>query len=75
MVPVVCVQVVWPCLAVVGGLDAGWVLGAECLVEVNGEDVPHTLVSVPDAEERVEVQEQISSSSSSSAAATSTARR
>ena len=30
-------KVVWPCLAVIGGLDSGFYLGRECRAESKGE--------------------------------------
>ena len=47
---------VWPCLAVVGGVDGGFCPGGECLLERNGEGVPCVVVSVCD-EGKVEVLE------------------
>lgn len=62
--PRVPLQLVWPCLAVVGGLDAGLCLGRECQVEGKEESHSATLVSIPDSEQKVQVQDQVSSATS-----------
>ena len=50
-------QVVWPCLAVLGGVDTGFCLGRTCQVEVKGELVTAQIVSLPDNHGKVKVQE------------------
>ena len=52
-------KVVWPCLAVIGGLDSGFYLGRECRAESKGEVVTATVVAIPDSEQRVEIQDQV----------------
>ena len=52
-------KVVWPCLAVIGGLDSGFYLGRECRAESKGEVVTATVVTIPDSEQRVEIQDQV----------------
>ena len=52
------IQVVWPSLAVVGGIDAGFCLGRSCVIDTNGDQITATLAGmVPDSETRVVVQE------------------
>ncbi|CAI8021126.1 Probable E3 ubiquitin-protein ligase HERC1 [Geodia barretti] len=54
-------QVVWPVLTVLGGLDSGYCLGRDCQKYEEKETKMGTIVSVPDGEKKVEVQEQITS--------------
>lgn len=56
------VQIVWPTLAVIGGLDSGFCIGRSCILEGLGEGVEALIVSIPDAEENVEVEKRISDS-------------
>ena len=49
----------WPSLALVGGIDTGFCLGRLCQLEDNGDQVAVTLAGIPDAEQNVEVQEQV----------------
>ena len=55
-------QVVWPCLAVIGGLDAGLCLGRLCQVEGDSEESVGSIVSTPDPEQKVIVQDQVTAS-------------
>ena len=53
---------VWPALAVVGGLDAGLSLGRACRVKADRkerEEVEALVVSIPDSELSVEVEEKV----------------
>lgn len=50
---------VWPSLALIGGIDTGFGLGRTCQLEDNGEQITATLAGIPDAEQKVEVQEQV----------------
>lgn len=53
---------VWPALAVVGGLDAGFCLGRACRVKADKkerEEVEALVVSIPDSELSVEVEEKV----------------
>ncbi|KAL5481420.1 hypothetical protein EMCRGX_G021569 [Ephydatia muelleri] len=52
-------QTLWPCLALIGGMDTGLYIGREC--QVGREDVEGavTVVSVPNAQQEVLVQEQV----------------
>ena len=52
-------QVVWPSLALIGGVDTGYSLGRSCQLEVEGDLITATLAGIPDAEYRVEVLEQV----------------
>ena len=55
-------QTVWPTLAVIGGLDSGFCIGRSCTLEGLGEGVEALIVSIPDAEEFVEVEKRITDS-------------
>lgn len=54
-------QTVWPALAVVGGLDSGFCLGRPCRVEGGGEELEALVVSIPDSELSVVVEERVTS--------------
>lgn len=49
-------QVVWPAMAVIGGLDSGFCLGSPCRLEGGKEAV---IVSIPDSELNVVVEEKV----------------
>ena len=49
----------WPSLALIGGVDTGYSLGRSCQLEVGGDLITATLAGIPDAEHKVEVQEQV----------------
>lgn len=53
------VQVVWPAMAVVGGLDSGFSLGRTCMLEGSGQGEEAVIVSIPDAEQNVVVEKRI----------------
>ena len=53
------VQIVWPCLAVVGGMDTGFCLGKKCVVGSKDEEITGMIVSVPDTHGLVTVQDQV----------------
>ncbi len=55
-------QVVWPCLAVIGGLDSGLYLGRPCQVEGEAEGGTGTIVSTPDSDQKVAIQDQVTAS-------------
>ena len=58
-------QEVWPCLAVLGGMGAGFCLGGECLLEENGEGLPGVIVATPSLDDGcVQVQELVTHSTS-----------
>ena len=52
-------QVVWPSLALIGGVDTGYCLGRSCQLDDKGDQITATLAGIPDADQRVEVQEQV----------------
>ena len=52
-------QVVWPSLALIGGIDTGHCLGRVCQLDDKGDQISATLAGIPDAEQKVEVQEQV----------------
>lgn len=52
-------QVVWPSLALIGGVDTGYCLGRSCQLDDKGDQITATLAGIPDAEQKVEVQEQV----------------
>ena len=54
-----CAQVVWPSLALIGGVDTGYCLGRSCQLDDRGDQITATLAGIPDAEQKVEVQEQV----------------
>lgn len=56
-------QTVWPALAVVGGLDSGFCLGRPCRVKGGGagEELEALVVSIPDSELSVVVEERVTS--------------
>ena len=43
----------------IGGLDSGFYLGRECRAESKGEVVTATVVTIPDSEQKVEIQDQV----------------
>ena len=49
----------WPSLALIGGIDTGYCLGRSCQLDDNGDQITATLAGIPDAEQKVEVQEQV----------------
>lgn len=53
-------QVVWPSLAVIGGLDTGLCLGRLC--QVGDDDEKGTVVSTPDSDQKVTIQDQVTTS-------------
>ena len=56
---------VWPCLAVLGGMGAGFCLGGECLLEKNGEGQLGVIVATPTSDDGcVQVQELVTHSTS-----------
>ena len=50
---------VWPSLALIGGVDTGFCLGRSLLVDDNGDQILATLAGIPDADHNIEVQEQV----------------
>ena len=48
---------VWPCLAVLGGVNSGFCVGGECVLETDGEGVVCVIVTTPNSSGEVEVQE------------------
>lgn len=54
-------QTVWPAMAVLGGLDSGFCLGRACKLEGEGEggSTEAVVVSVPDSERNVIVEERV----------------
>lgn len=49
----------WPSLALIGGVDTGYCLGRACQLDDKGDQITATLAGIPDAEQKVEVQEQV----------------
>ena len=49
----------WPSLALIGGVDTGYCLGRSCQLDDKGDQITATLAGIPDADQRVEVQEQV----------------
>ncbi|XP_064390094.1 probable E3 ubiquitin-protein ligase HERC1 isoform X2 [Halichondria panicea] len=47
---------VWPCLALVGGMETGFCLGKKCQLKHKDEQITGTIVSIPDAHGLVKVQ-------------------
>lgn len=52
-------QTVWPALAVIGGLDSGFCLGRLCIIEGPGGREEAIIVSIPDAEQNMEVEKRL----------------
>ena len=50
---------VWPSLALIGGVDTGFCLGRSLLLDDNGDQITATLAGIPDADLKIEVQEQV----------------
>lgn len=47
----------WPCLAVIGGVQSGFCVGGECLIEQDGESILCIVIKSPTSSGHVEVQE------------------
>ena len=52
-------QTLWPCLVLIGGMDTGLYIGRECHVVKEDMEGVVTVVSVPNAQQEVLVQDQV----------------